>query len=216
MTRSVGEAVDFLNSLPDGGVHQVICDPPWQIGWQGGSVRGENPLKGTINYATHDPRLLIKQLKVLQRKLVPGGYVYMFLPGAEPGFEALRAVEEDGWNLRRFLIWDKALQGRSGMGNTWRNAFEPILVMTNGTPRSLSPRGCWSSMLRQKPKHTRTAKPSELYRVLMEASTEPGDLVVDPWCGLDPLSVAAPAIGRRWASNDILTPDEVLAQARER
>lgn len=115
-----------------------------------------------------------------------------------------------------------AKKGAMGLNATcpecWSGAFEPVALLSNGPPRPFPGQGrMWPTVLRQRPLKTRTAKPPQLYRVFMEASSAPGELVVDPYCGLDPLQEAAlmdPP--RRWASNDVLPPDQVAAQARTR
>lgn len=63
---------------------------------------------------------------------------------------------------------------------------------------------------------TRTAKPAQLYKIFLQASSLPGELVVDPFCGTDPLAKAAAELGRRWASNDSLTVEEVMSQTNRR
>ena len=51
-----------------------------------------------------------------------------------------------------------------------------------------------------------TQKPLALYELLIAASSNPGDLVFDPFCGCATTLVAAERLGRRWAGIDI---DEV-------
>lgn len=161
---------------------------------------------------------IVGHLSLIRAHMLAGAHAYVFLPSGEYFEPALRALIDDGWVFQRLLIWDKAPHGGGGIGSTWSGAFEPIVLLSNGKPRASPGKGrMWPTVLRQRPTKTRTSKPPQLYRLFMEASTRPGELVVDPYCGLDPLQAAAimePA--RAWRSNDVLPPMEVEAQARER
>lgn len=224
--RSVGDAQEFMRQLPDQQVHAAIVDPPWDIYgtghiWLGDARKWMRPRdevpEECVGYPTVESVSLAASLATLRDKLVKGGYLATFLPQGNLLWDVLDQFKADGWRRERIVIWDKVPWGAPiGMGGFWRNAYEPILFLTNGSARKLNRVGSYPALLRQRPKHTRTAKPTELYRVLIEATTEPGDLVVDPWCGADPLAPAAQATGRRWLSNDILTPEQVAAQLRER
>jgi site-specific DNA-methyltransferase (adenine-specific) len=59
-----------------------------------------------------------------------------------------------------------------------------------------------------------TQKPMELLRKLVAASSEPGDLVVDPFAGSGTTLVAAAALGRRWEGADSEPRYVALARAR--
>jgi site-specific DNA-methyltransferase (adenine-specific) len=59
-----------------------------------------------------------------------------------------------------------------------------------------------------------TQKPLELLRRLVAASSEPGELVVDPFAGSGTTLVAAAALGRRWEGADADPRYVALARAR--
>jgi len=59
-----------------------------------------------------------------------------------------------------------------------------------------------------------TQKPLKLIDRVIQVWTDPGDLVVDPFCGSGTTAAAAAALGRRYAISDI--GDESVAMARER
>ena len=48
-----------------------------------------------------------------------------------------------------------------------------------------------------------TQKPVPLYRRFIEASSNPGDVVLDPFCGCATTPIAAELLGRRWVGMDI-------------
>ena len=48
-----------------------------------------------------------------------------------------------------------------------------------------------------------TQKPLALYRRIIEASSNPGDIVLDPFCGCATTPIAAEQLGRQWVGMDI-------------
>jgi len=59
-----------------------------------------------------------------------------------------------------------------------------------------------------------TEKPPEIAAVLIEQSTEPGDRVVDPFCGSGGTGVSARLLGRRFAGSDTCAEAVTIANAR--
>ena len=56
-----------------------------------------------------------------------------------------------------------------------------------------------------KPERTRypTQKPLALYERIIKASSDPGDMVLDPFCGCATTPIAAERLGRQWVGMDI-------------
>ena len=71
----------------------------------------------------------------------------------------------------------------------------------------------WSPQRRGYP----TQKPLELYERIIEASSDPGDIVLDPFCGCATTPVAAERLGRQWIGMDIWSGahQEVLDRLRD-
>jgi len=59
-----------------------------------------------------------------------------------------------------------------------------------------------------------TQKPLALLERIIEASTSPGDVVLDPFCGCGTATVAAQALGRRWIGIDITYLSIAVMKAR--
>lgn len=59
-----------------------------------------------------------------------------------------------------------------------------------------------------------TEKPVAIHRTLIEQSTNPGELVIDPFMGSASCGVAALAAGRRFAGNDLSDNSIAVARAR--
>ena len=59
-----------------------------------------------------------------------------------------------------------------------------------------------------------TQKPLELYRRIIKASSNEGDIVLDPFCGCATTCVAAEGLGRHWAGVDFWTRAETVLLKR--
>lgn len=60
----------------------------------------------------------------------------------------------------------------------------------------------------------RTQKPLALLERIIRASSDPGDLVLDPFCGCATACIAAEKLGRAWIGIDILPQAAAVLQAR--
>lgn len=214
--RYTMDALAFAEKLPDAkgrreGVHCIVTDPPW-------SIPGGGLFLAAAPYALQPLPDIAAVFRALAGKCIRGAHAYVFMPSGEVLDEALQDITATGWTFLRLVVWDKAPWGGGGLaGGAWRNSFEPVGIFSNGPPRAYQRGKQFTTTLRQRSHFTRTAKPPSLYRVFLEASTAPGELAVDPWCGLNPLGAAASQEPRRkWMANDILTPAQVLSQARRK
>ena len=60
----------------------------------------------------------------------------------------------------------------------------------------------WGSTAKERTGYP-TQKPLALYRRVIEASSKPGDMVLDPFCGCATTCIAAQDLGRQWAGIDV-------------
>ncbi|HET6399404.1 MAG TPA: DNA methyltransferase, partial [Candidatus Thermoplasmatota archaeon] len=204
----VVDARALLARLPTKSVGLIITDPPWDI--------HDGP---KFNAATPYERLGVEEIVGIfdeaRRVLVSGGHLYVFATVGKEILDVLRAFEAHGWTFLRLLAWDKG--ANKGLG-AYRNAWEPVLIFSNGRPRRYQKRVTYSSLLRARSIGRRTAKPWELYEVFVEMSSRPGELVVDPFCGTNPLQKACERIQppRRWLAGDLLPPEVIAEQLAAR
>lgn len=121
-------------------------------------------------------------------------------------WEAAKGLNLEPKNL---LVWDK---GGSGLGSNWANTYEMIGYFAHVPPqRVMRTEGRVSGSIRSvlKPNIIRAnrphgeerlhnaAKPTDLIGVVLEASTEPSEIVVDPFAGSGSTLIAAEDSGRR-------------------
>ncbi|RKZ81789.1 MAG: hypothetical protein DRQ39_11460 [Gammaproteobacteria bacterium] len=103
-----------------------------------------------------------------------------------------------------------------GMGYHYRARYEFILFFEKGK-RKLNNLGIPDVLsfkrIRSKDAYP-TEKPPELLQVLIENSTEPGDLVIDPFMGSGSAGEAALGTGRHFWGNDIAPSSLTRSVAR--
>lgn len=196
--RVTGTARDFLKSLKPDSVGLIITDPPWRIS-------GSGEFAKVAPYELVPIPEIVDDLKFALAALCKGGHAYIFAPAGPQLSEFMSLMERD-WTFCRILVWEK---GTTGLG-AYQNCFEPVLVYSKGIQSSYRKNGQYRSLLKFDRPNTRTAKPWQLYKIFMEMSSDIGDLVVDPYCGTNPLEKACQNLpSRQWAANDIMSPEQI-------
>jgi site-specific DNA-methyltransferase (adenine-specific) len=112
----------------------------------------------------------------------------------------LLSAEAAGFKFWKPLIWDKCA---IGMGYHYRARYEFILFFEKGK-RKLNNLGTadvlpFKRVWRGYP----TEKPVDLLKVLIEQSTEPNEIVIDPFFGSGSTLMAAMELNRKYWGNDI-------------
>lgn len=196
------DARAFLAKQADGSAALCVTDPPW-------ALQGGGRFDDVANYAREPVDAILDTLTDLQRVLVKGGALYMFAPSGYQLEDVFTGMKQRGWRFQRLLVWEK---GENGLG-AYQNAHEPVLIYTNGEGRGYECGGKYRSLLKFPRPAGRTAKPWQLYKVFIEMSSRAGELVLDPYCGTNPLAAACRQLApsRRWAASDIASEAEVEA-----
>lgn len=209
------DAVAWLRTLPDESVNLVVTDPPYESLEKhraiGTTTRLKHSKASSNDWFTVFPNARFEELYVeLYRVLARDSHLYVF-SDAETMFVAKPFAEKVGFKFWKPIVWDKR---KIGMGYHYRSRYEFVLFFEKGK-RKLNDLGVAdiievSRIFKGYP----TEKPSAVSEVLVRQSTEPGDLVIDPFVGSGSTGVAAVSLGRSFAGADIV--DEALAVAEKR
>lgn len=209
------DAVGWLRSLPSESVDLVVTDPAYE------SIE-KHRAKGTttrlkVSEASSNqwfdifpnsrfPELFAELYRVLKRDT----HFYMYCD-QETMFVAKPIAEAAGFKFWKPLVFDKV---SIGMGYHYRARYELILFFEKGK-RRLNDLGIADVITCPRVRNGYpTQKPEEVSRVLIEQSTQPGELVVDPFFGSGSVGVAALSSGRRFAGTDISLDAMKLASER--
>lgn len=201
--RVVSDAGAFLAGLQPGSVGLMITDPPWDL-------QGSGRFDDVAAYARLSVADVVGVLRHALTALRPGAHAYIYAPCGDELREFMSLMHTDGWRFQRILGWEK---GRAGLG-AYQNAWEPVLIYSKGQAAPYRANGQHKSLLKYDRPAGRTAKPWQTYKVFMEMSSDPGDLVIDPFCGSNPLATACGYLvpPRRWLACDIETPEAIAAR----
>jgi DNA modification methylase len=190
-----GRAEDLIPLLPIDQVDLVLTDPPYGVSEK--TLRGENrrshklpalnfdPIEGDA--VPFDPRRLLK----FRRLALFGGNFY-----------ADKLPPSPTW-----IVWDK-LNGLSTVKKKigFCDSADVELIWTNlgGPARMLHHR--WMGLLkqseRQSPRLHPTQKPIAVMSAILDAYSQPGDLIADFYMGSGPVVLAARKLSRRCLAID--------------
>ncbi len=237
VTLLIGDSVAIMKALPAESVDVVVADPPYNLSNGGGTCQGGQWVcvnKGDWDKSrglARDHKFNLAWLAECKRVLKPNGTIWVsgtyhviysigfvlqtleyrilndvcwFKPNASPNLsgryftashETLIWAARDRSSRHTFNYEDmRAENGGLQMRSMW-----PI----HSTPQGEKVHG----------KHP-TQKPLTLLRRIIRASSKPGDLVLDPFCGSGTTGVAALELGRRFIGID--TSEEYLELAEKR
>ncbi|HVV86544.1 MAG TPA: site-specific DNA-methyltransferase [Kofleriaceae bacterium] len=210
-----GDAVAWLRTLPTAAVDLVVTDPPYESLEKhravGTTTRLKHSKASSNDWFEIFPNSRFGELFAeVYRVLARDAHFYLYCD-PETMFVAKPLAEAAGFKFWKPLIWDKR---RIGMGYHYRARYECILFFEKGK-RRLADLGVADILEAPRVVGGYPAeKPSAVSEVLIRQSSEPGELVIDPFMGSGSVGVAAVGQGRRFAGNDLC--DEAVTITRSR
>ena len=214
---SCADAVEWLRQLPPDSVDLVITDPAYESLEKhraiGTTTRLKHSKASSNDWFSVFPNARFGELFAeIFRVLRPNSHFYL-LCDAETMFVAKPEAERAGFKFWKPLVWDK----RSiGMGYHYRARYELILFFEKGK-RRLNDLGIADIIAVPRVHRGYPAeKPAEISAVLINQSSQPGEVVADPFMGSGSVGVAALRNGRRFLGNDLNVEAVRLSASRLR
>jgi site-specific DNA-methyltransferase (adenine-specific) len=208
------DAVDWLRSLGAESVDLLVTDPAYESLEKhraiGTTTRLKHSKSSSNDWFAIFPNARFGELfREVYRVLKPNTHFYL-LCDAETMFVARPAAEQAGFRFWKPLVWDKCA---IGMGYHYRARYEFVLFFEKGK-RRLNDLGIADVISVPRIRGGYPAeKPPEVAEVLIRQSSEPGDVVADPFMGSASVGIAAARLGRRFLGND-LNPEAVRIAAQ--
>ena len=192
----VGDCLEFMRALPDGCVDAVVTDPPYGTG-------NANVGDGEVFMPGEWANILPLCLPELYRVLSSSGSIYLFLSNRGLAEWLLRL--QSHFKQQNLLIWDKNNHGRTCSPYSWYFTHETIFFGLKGKGQPLRTRGRKDVLHYPRVVHADhpTQKPEGLIGDFIRASTDVGDLVLDPFLGSGTTAVVCERLGRRWIGCEI-------------
>lgn len=195
------EANDLMRSLDAGSAQAIIADPPYGIAYHSNRYTNKNPHAPVAR----DWNFQIGPfLNAAVRVLCDGGVLYLFTRWDV--YPLWASAVAPPFELKNVIVWVKDNHSAGDLNGDFGNKYEQIMMLTKG--RHLRRAHRWSNVWEfprvpaKKMLHP-TQKPVGLVQRLIEASSDLGGLVVDPFCGSGTTGEAAVACGRRALISDI-------------
>lgn len=199
------DCMKVFKSINDESIDLIVTDPPYRVGTNGcaGSTGGMlariHSNDGKV--FNHNDIDCTEYAPEFYRVLKDGSHLYVMTNHVNL-IHMLNTFTNCGFHFIKSLIWDK---GNKIMGRFYMSQFEYILFFRKG--KGVKINNCGTSDIlsvpnikSKKPDGTNyhdTEKPVELMRILIENSSQPNDLVMDPFAGIGSTLIAAKSSGRR-------------------
>ena len=199
-----GNAIDFMKTLEDESVDLIVTDPPYKVtargnaGNSGGMMQSKLSMQGKI--FKHNDIKPIEYIPEFYRLLKDGSHCYIMTNHVNLQ-EMLNTTTECGFHFIKSLIWNK---GNKIMGKFYMSQFEYILFFRKGKGKKINKCGT-ADILNVPNKKTKgedgknihdTEKPVELMKILIENSSQEGELVLDPFLGVGATAMACKELNR--------------------
>ena len=195
-----GNAIEFMNTIKDKSIDLIVTDPPYPTTKRGiskntttgGLVRSELGRKGKI--FKHNDIKPIEYIPEFYRLLKDGSHCYIMTNHVNLQ-EIINVATECGFKFIKSLIWNK---GNKIMGQYYMSQFEYILFFRKGKGKKINKCGT-ADILNIPNKKTKdengknihdTEKPIELMKILVENSSQEGEIVFDPFVGVGSTVIA--------------------------
>jgi len=225
-----GDAIAWLQTLPDASVDALITDPPYASGGLHASARQAAPSIKYQQSGIKSPRVdfpgdardqrshlawMAMWLSQCQRVLKNGAPVCVFSDWRQLPLTT-DAIQCAGFVWRGIMVWDKTEGVRPQKGRP-RAQCEYIVWGSKGdmplTRKAPTIPGCVREVVRQADKHHMTGKPTPLMRQLVKIC-EPGGIILDPFAGSGTTLLAAKLEGYGYLGCEISDYYATIAQQR--
>ena len=225
------DCITVLDNMIQNGdtVDMIFTDPPYRVTSRGNAGNSGGMLQKKINKAgqvfEHNNIEIEVYLPKFYKVLKETGHCYI-MTNHKNLTHFLKVIDEwkdpdtnEGFHFIKSLIWDK---GNKIMGQFYMNQFEYILFLRKGAGKKIN--NCGASDLISIPnKKTKdetgknihdTEKPVDLCKILIENSSNPNEIVFDPFMGVGSCGIAAKQLGRKFIGIELDSNYYEIAKSR--
>lgn len=196
----LGDALVELAKIPTSSVDLIITDPPYGVDYD--SIGG-SAYRTQVEFDDSSEAVLALLRSVtreMRRVLRDDGLLYSFF-GIQLWSQTLAVFRGAGFDVDPLpLVWVKNTGGTVDWDHRFAPAWEPILYAKSSSRRLARKRDnvfAYAAPGTAERFHA-NEKPVALLRELIELSTQPGELVLDPFAGSGSTLQAAKDSGRRF------------------
>jgi modification methylase len=223
----LGDCIEELRALPKGCADLVFADPPYNLQLEGELMRPNNTrVEGVDNdwdkfsdFAAYDA-FTRDWLAACRDLLKPDGALWV-IGSYHNIFRVGTQLQDLGYWILNDIIWRKTNPMPNFRGKRFTNAHETLIWAARAEKsrctfnyeamkalnEDIQMRSDWLFPICSGPERLKdtkgkkahpTQKPESLLQRILLASTNPGDVVVDPFFGTGTTGAAAARLGRHW------------------
>lgn len=211
-----GDCIEVMATLQPESVAAVICDPPYGMAYQSNrrvATRQFSPIEQDAGF---DVAFQTNWMLAAYRVMAADSHLYAFCSDHHLG-KFREAAVMAGFNVKRTLVWVKDAWTSGDLEGDYGHKTEFVLYAQKGR-RALHGDRCGNVIeaRRVPPQHLQhpTQKPLGVLRPLIQKSTSPGELVLDPFCGSGSTGVACMEEGREFLGIEMDHRYVAIARAR--
>ncbi|MCA0846891.1 MAG: DNA methyltransferase [Salipiger thiooxidans] len=222
-----GDCIEMMNSLPAESVDLIFADPPYNLQLKGELHRPDNSRVDAVDdhwdqfasFAAYD-QFTREWLAAARRVLKPNGAIWV-IGSYHNIFRVGAALQDAGYWILNDVVWRKSNPMPNFRGKRFTNAHETMIWASKSEAakytfnyealkalnEGIQMRSDWVLPIcnggeRLKDANGDKAHPTQkpmslLHRVLV-GSTNPGDVVLDPFFGTGTTGAVAKMLGRDW------------------
>lgn len=204
-------SIDVMSKIGDESVDLIITDPPYPTTKRGGTGNSGGMCKkkefSSGKVFKHNDIKPQEYIPEFYRILKEGTHCYIMTNHVNL-YEILTVARETGFHFIKSLIWNK---GNKIMGQAYMSQFEYILFFRKGKFKKINKCGT-ADILDIPNKKTKdedgknlhdTEKPIELMKILVENSSQEGEIVLDPFLGIGATGLACKELNRKFVGVEL-------------
>ncbi len=220
-----GDCIEVMNGLPEGSVDLIFADPPYNLQLKGDLHRPDNSKVDAVDdawdqfasFKAYD-KFTRAWLKAARRLLKPHGAIWV-IGSYHNIFRVGAAMQNEGYWILNDVIWRKSNPMPNFRGKRFTNAHETMIWASKAEAskytfnyealkalnEGIQMRSDWvlpictgHERLKNEngDKAHPTQKPESLLHRVLVGSTNPGDVVLDPFFGTGTTGAVAKMLGR--------------------
>jgi modification methylase len=222
-----GDCIEVMRSLPEASVDLIFADPPYNLQLRGDLHRPDNSRVDAVDdhwdqfssFGAYD-RFTCDWLSAARRLLKPNGAIWV-IGSYHNIFRVGAALQDQGYWILNDVVWRKSNPMPNFRGKRFTNAHETMIWASKSEGakytfhyealkalnEGIQMRSDWvlpicSGGERLKDdagdKAHPTQKPESLLHRVLVGTTNPGDVILDPFFGTGTTGAVAKMLGRDW------------------
>lgn len=199
------DGLSLMATLEDASIKTAFFDPQYRgvLDKLKYGNEGEKRGKARADLTQMSEETIINFIKEINRVLVPSGHLFLWVDKFHLCQGTLDWFLDTDLNLVDMIVWDK---GKIGMGYRTRRKSEYLIVLQKKPVKAKdvwtdhSIPDVWEEKVKKVHPHS---KPIELQKRLIEATSNEGDLIMDPASGGYSVFEACKLCNRNFIGGDI-------------